>query len=90
MVKYIGKGLVAKRPGVLSKVQMLNLVLGVGVSSLLPRKRCRKFLAWLPLQSLAVNKKHISPIFHSISESDLGSTSGDFADLGPPGRATDM
>ena len=25
-----------KRPGVLSKVQMLNLVLGVGVFSLLP------------------------------------------------------
>ena len=36
MVKCTGKGLVVKRPGVLSKVQMLNLVLGVGVFSLLP------------------------------------------------------
>ena len=36
MVKYTGSGLVVKRPGVLSKVQMLNLVLGVGVFSLLP------------------------------------------------------
>ena len=36
MVKYTGRGLVVKRPGVLSKVQMLNLVLGVGVSSPLP------------------------------------------------------
>ena len=37
MVKCIGRGLVVKRPGVLSKVQMLNLVLGVGVFSLLPK-----------------------------------------------------
>ena len=36
MVKYTGRGLVVKRPGVLSKVQMLNLVLGVGVFSILP------------------------------------------------------
>ena len=36
MVKYTGRGLVVKRPGILSKVQMLNLVLGVGVFSLLP------------------------------------------------------
>ena len=36
VVKYIGRGLVVKRPGVLIKVQMLNLVLGVGVFSLLP------------------------------------------------------
>ena len=36
MVKYTGRGLVVKRLGVLSKVQMLNLVLGVGVFSLLP------------------------------------------------------
>ena len=35
MVKYTGRGLVVKRPAVLSKVQMLNLVLGVGVFSLL-------------------------------------------------------
>ena len=35
-VKHTGRGLVVKRPGVLSKVQMLNLVLGVGVFSLLP------------------------------------------------------
>ena len=31
MAKYTGRGLVVKQPGVLSKVQMLNLVLGVGV-----------------------------------------------------------
>ena len=37
MVKCTGRGLVVKRPGVLSKVQTLNLVLGVGVFSLLPR-----------------------------------------------------
>ena len=37
MVKYTGRGLVVKRPGVLSKVQMLNLILGVGVFSLLPK-----------------------------------------------------
>ena len=37
MVKYTGRGLVVKRPGVLSEVQLLNLVLGVGVFSLLPR-----------------------------------------------------
>ena len=36
VVKYRGRDLVVKRPGVLSKVQMLNLVLGVGVFSLLP------------------------------------------------------
>ena len=35
-VKYTGRGLVVKRPGVLSKVQMLTLVLGVGVFSCLP------------------------------------------------------
>ena len=34
--KYTGRGLAVKRPGVLSKVQMLTLVLGVGVFSLLP------------------------------------------------------
>ena len=36
MVKCTERGLVVKRPGVLSKVQLLNLVLGVGVFSLLP------------------------------------------------------
>ena len=36
VVKCTGRGLVVKRQGVLSKVQMLNLVLGVGVFSLLP------------------------------------------------------
>ena len=30
MVKYTGRGLVVKRSGALSKVQLLNLVLGVG------------------------------------------------------------
>ena len=34
--KCTGRGLVVKRPGVLSKVQLLNLVLWVGVFSLLP------------------------------------------------------
>ena len=38
MVNYTGRGLVVKRPGVLSKVQMLNLVLGVGLFSLLPKQ----------------------------------------------------
>ena len=37
VVQYTGRGLVVKRPGVLSKVQMLTLVLGVGVSSLLAK-----------------------------------------------------
>ena len=36
MVKYTGRGLVVKRPGVLSKVQILTLVLGVGAFTLLP------------------------------------------------------
>ena len=36
VVKCTGRGLVVKRPGVLSKVQTLDLVLGVGVFSLLP------------------------------------------------------
>ena len=39
MVNCTGRGLVVKRPGVLSNIQMLNLVLGVGVFSLLPRNR---------------------------------------------------
>ena len=42
MVKCTGRGPVVKRPAVLSKVQMLNLVLGVGVFSLLPKISCRK------------------------------------------------
>ena len=37
VVKCTGRGLVVKRPGALSKVQMLNLVLGVGVFSLRPK-----------------------------------------------------
>ena len=41
VVKYTGRGLVVKLPGVLSKVQMLTLVLGVGVFSLLPGKALR-------------------------------------------------
>ena len=36
VVKYTGRGVVVKQPGVLRKVQMLNRVLGVGVFSLLP------------------------------------------------------
>ena len=39
MVKCTGRGLVVKRPGVLGKVQMLTLVLGVGVFSLLRERR---------------------------------------------------
>ena len=39
MVKYTGRGLVVKRPGVLSKIQILTLVLGVGVFSVLPIRR---------------------------------------------------
>ena len=39
VVKCTGRGLVVKRPGVLSKAQMLNLVLGVGVFSLLSKKK---------------------------------------------------
>ena len=41
MVKYTGRGLVVKRPGVLSKVQMLTLVLGVGVFSRLRRTKAK-------------------------------------------------
>ena len=40
MVKCTGRGLVVKRPAVLSKVQMLTLVLGVGVFSILPIIAC--------------------------------------------------
>ena len=42
MVKCTGRGFVVKRPGVLSKVQPLTLVLGVGVFSLPPRKAACK------------------------------------------------
>ena len=42
MVNYTGRGLVVKRPGVLSKVQMLTLVLGVGIFSLLPKRIVEK------------------------------------------------
>ena len=52
MVKYTGRGLVVKRPGVLSKVQMLTLVLGVGVFSLLPTKSSRKSRQEKELRSL--------------------------------------
>ena len=41
MVKCTGRGLVVKRSGVLSKVQMMNLVLGVGVFSPLPMNHIR-------------------------------------------------
>ena len=67
MVKYTGRGLVVKRPGVLSKVQMLNLVLGVGVFSLLPNRFlegrppseglfCHSFLEGTHLQVLLCNR----------------------------------
>ena len=41
VVKYTGRGLVLKRPGVLSRVQTLDLVLRVGVFSPLPIKVLR-------------------------------------------------
>ena len=47
MVKCTGRALVVKRPGVLSEVQMLNLVLGVGVFSL----RSSKILSFGALES---------------------------------------
>ena len=47
------EGLVVKRPGVLSKVQILNLVLGVGVFSLLSIIGDRK--------SLSIAKNHPKP-----------------------------
>ena len=49
MVKCTGRGLVVKRPGVLSKVQMLNLVLGVGVFSLLPTKPIADLVGWVEI-----------------------------------------
>ena len=55
MVKCTGRGLVVKRPGVLSKVQMLTLVLGVGVFSLLPRIAVQfaiRTTRFLPLEDL--------------------------------------
>ena len=65
MVKYTGRGLVVKRPGVLSKVQMLTLVLGVGVFSLLPTsaETCRGFLSYKFLRILpGIFLKHQNPI----------------------------
>ena len=61
VVKYTGRGLVVKRPGVLSKVQMLNLVLGVGVFSLLPTKGpCHRLgKTWPPFACRA--GKHSNP-----------------------------
>ena len=50
VVKCTGRGLVVKRPGVLSKVQMLNLVLGVGVFSLLPMFSTKKSVEILSSQ----------------------------------------
>ena len=47
MVKCTGRGLVVKRPGALSKVQMLNLVLGVGVFSLLPKNVFSVSIVWM-------------------------------------------
>ena len=44
MVKCTQRGLVVKRLGVLSKIQILNLVLGVGVFSLLPNNISREIL----------------------------------------------
>ena len=56
MVKCAGRGLVVKRPGVHSKVQMLNLVLGVVVFSLLPKLRA------------TTKDKTVSALFHTLSE----------------------
>ena len=56
MVKCTGRGLVVKRPGVLTRVQTLNLVLGVGVFSFLPN--CRKpevAPVWFEIEGLCTN-----------------------------------
>ena len=64
MVECTGRGLVVKRPGVLSKVQMLNLVLGVGVFSLLPRQ-CFQELVSEKLLSLLRDRPHLELIIVS-------------------------
>ena len=69
VVKNTGRGLVVKRPGVLSKVQMLNLVLGVGVLSLLPIIECfrerhrggRNFTSFLRLSGLMQRNEPFRP-----------------------------
>ena len=70
MVKCTGRGLVVKRPGVLSKVQMLTLVLGVGVFSLLPTSRLYHD-AFANLPPLAGWKSHIEHPFASRCTSHL-------------------
>ena len=51
-------GLVVERPGVLSKVQMLNLVLGVGVFSLLPTEGSRWCFQMHRLPPSVTGKSH--------------------------------
>ena len=53
------EGLVVKRPGVLSKVQMLNLVLGVGVFSLLPLTEYKLQLQLQHPNSFKINMANI-------------------------------
>ena len=48
VVSYTRRGLAVKRPRVLSKVQMLTLVLGVGVFSVLPKAFTQSFAKQLP------------------------------------------
>ena len=59
MVRYTGRGLVVKRPGVLSKVQMLTLVLGVGVFSLLGKKVYTKGVFSSENSSASTGKKGV-------------------------------
>ena len=71
MVNYTGRGLVVKRPGVLSKVQMLTLVLGVGVFPVLPfvysatcvSECVRKTLACQDLLGSVLGRTDFSRIF---------------------------
>ena len=71
MVKCTGRGLVVKQPGVLSKVQMLNLVLGVGVCSLLPTFSIGKRTCPNPSQ---LHKYGDTPRGHICNDMLLGST----------------
>ena len=72
VVKYTGRGLVVKQLGVLSKAQMLNLVLGVGVFSLLPRiatKHLRTIFILVPSSKMfsAASSQNFSPAISNTS-----------------------
>ena len=82
MVKCTGRGLVVKRPGVLSKVQMLNLVLGVGVFSPLPRSALEGALpVILYTKSNLESTLGSTPKSTPISESTLDSTRGALSEI---------